>query len=313
MSTIRKGNVPETQNKEVKTEKFTVQQDKQVIGGVERSFLQSILGTTALVSAALFYISWLYHRRYFEAFGLHANMISYEARDYILNAKSALAVNAVIIAAVILSRFIVNFQSKKSRLTIALFSIIGFVAGIIYLISDVLLWSKAFGINIVGYRSAWVLIVFILALLLYSAIAPTFIHNRLEGSKRYKRLADSVTWSSLLVVGFLAISLSSNFIGYFEGKHDASITSRLPVVTVSTKYPIGVDIQPDFLTQDMEGNEIYFYYNLRLLAREGGTIYVLRPESNVVSPLVYMVDDVASLTLGQSTPPFTSTLGTPAP
>lgn len=294
----------EAKSTELSNEK-TIAPAKQDAVFFERSVLQTILGMTALVSAALFYISWLYHRRYFEAFGLHANMIRLDARDYILNAKSALAINAIIIAVVILIRFFVDLRSRRFRFTIAIISLLGFLAGTIYLVTDIWSWGNKFGINIVGYRSAWVMLVFILVVLLYSTVASTLIYNRIQLSKSFQKIVIPVVWSSVLALGFLAISLTSSFIGSFEGKHDASITSRLPFVTIETKQPIGIGIQPDFLGKGAtQVDERYFYYNLRLLAKEGSNIYLLRPEKGVSTPLVYMVDmsTIQSFSLGWSIP-----------
>ena len=281
----------------------------------ELSVLQSLLGATALISASLFYVSWLYHRKYFGAMGIRAELVSYSTQDYILNAKSVLAVSTLMILLLVLARLRLDLESERLRRSIFFSSISGLGVMIVYTVIDILrLWSKV-GAGVVGYRSAWMTGLAILALLAYSACASTFLFKWALASSYYKNLAPLIVWSSLVAIATLLISLGAALIGDFEGKYDASVSSRLPIINLATKRPLGFGIQPDMIMQDAGGSEVYVYYHIRLVTQSKDILYVLRPEQRVIPAPVHAIPmaKVYALSFGQNNGPIFTTSPIPIP
>jgi hypothetical protein len=254
------------------------------------TLLQNLLGTTALITASLFFMSWVYNRRYFEAFSLHGYSIRYTPQDYILNAKSALALNLffLIILFVILIHP-VSANPKFPRL-VSLLNGISAVLALIYLIFDVWKSFLTWGVDNLVYKPSWPIIVSVIALLIYGILAPTFLFNKAKMSKYYAKVARLTAWSGLFSFGLVFMALTTNFIGSAEGNLDSSTNSRLLFINVATKEPLGFGIQPDLVMTDNEqGGYIYIYKNLRYLTYDEGVLYLLKPEQGVVRPLVHMI------------------------
>jgi hypothetical protein len=253
------------------------------------TFLQNLLGATAFLSAIVFFISWIYNRRYFEAFGLHGYSIRYPTQDYILNAKSVLSISLFVLVLLFATLIHPISTNRKFRLSVSLLSGIGLIFVLVYLVRDIWISFSILGIGILGYKTSWPTLLGVITLLLYSIAAPTILFDKAVTSREYRKLSRLIAWSGLMAIGILLISLASNFIGSIEGSLDASVNSRLLSINIAAKEPLGFGIQPDLITQDENQGSIYVYYNLRFLTQYEGVLYVLRPEQGVIRPLVHVL------------------------
>jgi len=253
------------------------------------TFLQSFLGATAFLTASLFLISWIYNRRYFEAFGLHGYSIRYPTQDYILNAKSVLSIGLFVL--VVLFAILIHpiSASRKFRLSVSVLNGIGFIVVLIYLTVDIWTSFSTWGVNNLGYRTSWPTSLGVMTVLLYGAAAPTILFDKAQTSRGYIKLSRLIAWSGLLSIGVVLITVASNFIGSIEGNLDASVNSRLLSINIATKDPLGFGIQPDLITKDEKQNSIFVYKNLKFLTQYEGVLYVLRPESGLLRPLVHVI------------------------
>lgn len=264
------------------------------------SFLQILLGMTALFSATLFFVSWIYNRRYFEAFGLHGYAIRYSAQDYILNAKSVLSIALFVVALLVVLLPSQILANRRFRLLVSLVSIVGLILLLAYLIRDIWQSFSVWGLSVMAYRTSWPTLLAVLTLLVYSAAAPTILFEKATASYKYRRLSHLIAWSGPLALGILVILFASNFIGSIEGHLDASVNSRLLFVNVATEEPLGFGIQPDSIAWDDNQKSIYMYINLRFLTQYEGLLYVFQPEQGVLRPLVHVIsiDKATVLSLG---------------
>ena len=251
--------------------------------------LQSILGTTAFISALLFSIGWIYNRRYFEVFGIHGYTIRYPAQDYILNAKSVLSI-CILVAFVLLVIFIHPVViTRKFRLTVSISCYIVLVFIGVYFVRDVWVRIVTFGLNVSTYSTKWATLMLAIALLLYGAIAPTYLFKRATSSQQYHRFSRFISWSGLVAVVTLMVLLVSNYIGALEGKLDASVNSRLLSINIAVDRPLGFGITPDSIITKQGQQPLYVYRNLRYLTQFEGSLYVFRPEKDVVLPMVHVI------------------------
>jgi len=282
----------------------------------ELTTIQSLLGATALVSGVLFYLSWLYHRRYFEAFFIRSDQIVLSAHDYILGAKSVLALGSFVILLLAIARFHINFSDKKVRLSISNFGLVIALTVIVYLVVDIVnVWTQRGPGNPV-YRSRWMVLLAFLTLAIYSILAPTTIYNRTVISVKYKGIAPLVSWSGMLASVILLMSLAANYIGRYEGIYDTTVNSRLPLINIATHDPIGLDIQPDAILFDSNYKKVYVYYNLRHLVTSNDNLYVLRLKAGqgYAPPPTYVIpmSKAYFITFGPRTGSILTTTVTPS-
>ena len=92
-----------------------------------------------------------------------------------------------------------------------------------------------------------------------------------------------------MAVVTLMVLLVSNYIGALEGKLDASVNSRLLSINIAVDRPLGFGITPDSIITKQGQQPLYVYRNLRYLTQFEGSLYVFRPEKDVVLPMVHVI------------------------
>lgn len=293
---------------------LTVKENATASNSLELTLAQNILGTTAFITAVLLSISWLYHRGYLKAFDLKPELVSYSTQDYILNARTVLAVSSLILLVTVFSRLFINYTDTRIRVFICAVNSVGIVLLLIYLAVDISRFVAVLGYNWVSYRPYWMLALGAVTFLLYGCLAPTVFYRFVATSSKYQKLANLVSWSGFLALALLGVIWLAHFMGYHEGRYDSVSTSRLPEVSIGLKHLLGVDTVPDQTLLVADGEETYVYYNLRLLTRNNDIWYVFRVNQGTAPPDVFAVQtsDIKMMSLGRHVVPLIPTPVPPA-
>ncbi|KAA3665453.1 MAG: hypothetical protein DWQ04_00510 [Chloroflexi bacterium] len=265
------------------------------------TWIQSLFGATALITAALFVVSWIYNRKYFGGMGLHGYTVRYTTQDYILNAKSVLAIGIVVLFLLIYLYINPKWMMYRFRLFISIIGMIGVLAILTYILIDLgfNLSSNGFKIGFYLYKTTYLTLLGIGSVFFYSIIAPTILYKKCINSK-YREYAYFIAWSSFSAFAIIFIGMTAHFLGVIEGRKDTSENSRLESISVATKEPLGFGIQPDEIITDNNQNIIYLYYNMRFLTQFDGVLYVLKPEPGQGTPMIHVLpqDKAFAVSLG---------------
>jgi len=267
---------------------------------VDLTLLQTILAGSALITAALIYVGWLYHRRYLGIFGILPELMNYGTQDYILRARYPLAAGFLVAIPLLISAYIVNFSKKTARVLLLLLSLLFALSIVLFKIIQATFDSIVLRPIFFQYDLSWRAILVFGILLLYSALSASYIFiGALKRGVGTKKLSLFV-WSGYVSLAFISISTFATYLGYYDAKIDSSPQSSLMPIRLATYDLLGFDLQPTSTFKDENQHHVYYYDDLRYLSLNNDYLYVFRPRYGFQAPNTYIIsmNKVYSLSFG---------------